>query len=61
MTPDERRTTEEQIAKFRAALADPWRPLRQIEKGVDPIIIAAEEQGIRSIISDLEDKLRHTN
>ena len=60
MTPTERCVTEEQIAKFKAALADPMRGIRRIADGMDPLWIKIEEDAMRSQIADLEQQLRGT-
>lgn len=57
MTPEQRKRTEDEIAKFEAALADPWRVLRHLEKGIDPVIIHAEEVGMQSQIDSLRSQL----
>ncbi len=57
MTPEQRRITQEQIDDFEAALRDPMRPLKRIEAGLDPIIVKAEEDGMRSMIDDLKKQL----
>lgn len=57
MTPKQRKITQEQIDKFKAVLADPMRPLKLIEAGIDHIIIKAEDDGIRGTIADLENQL----
>lgn len=57
MTPEQRRITQEQIDGFEAALRDPMRPLKRIEAGLDPIIVKAEECGMRSMIADLKKQL----
>jgi hypothetical protein len=57
MTPEQRRITQEQIDGFEAALRDGMRPLKLIERGYDPIIVEAEERGMRSMIADLKKQL----
>lgn len=54
MTPIERKTTEERLAAFKKALANPWRTLRLAEKGVDPLVIDAETRSMESIVGELE-------
>jgi hypothetical protein len=57
MTPEQRRITQEQIDGFEATLRDGMRPLKLIERGYDPIIVEAEERGMRSMIADLKKQL----
>lgn len=58
MTPEQRRITEEQVDKFRLALADPMRSIKRIEAGLDPRWIAIEEDAMRSQLADLEAQLK---
>lgn len=58
MTPQQREITERQIASFKKALADPWRELRDIEAGHDPIVVRGCTEGMRSVLADLESQLK---
>lgn len=57
MTPTQRRLLEERIAEFKQALNDPWRLLRCLEAGNDPVICQAYERQIEALIDEMEAEL----
>lgn len=57
MTPSERKVTEDLIAKMKARLDDPWRPIQDAQNGFDPIITEAETRALRSHIAELSAKI----
>lgn len=57
MTPRERQLLEERLAEFKQARNDPWRLLRCLEAGIDPVICQAEERQIDALIEEMEAEL----
>jgi hypothetical protein len=53
MSPTERKVTEDLIAKMKARLDDPWRPIQDAQNGFDPIITEAETRSLRCHIAEL--------
>lgn len=57
MTPTERAVMEDLVARMKARLADPWRPIRDAQNGFDPIITEAETRSLRCYIEELSAKI----
>ena len=55
-TPTQEQVTQEQIAKFRKAIAE-YDVLKEIEKGVAPVVAEACLTGMKSQLKSLEDEL----
>lgn len=57
MTSEQRRLMEERVVEFKAALNDPWRLLRDAERGIDPVVTRAITLQYEALIAEMEQEL----